>query len=100
MCTWMPTRRVYQSFLAAFPHVVAFRGDVLVGSNEPIEIDTNRWLSRLAGSRVRHYFGSTLVGRVVTVLRSGRPADPDRFPATRVNRDLFPRDEFQTPPEL
>jgi len=100
MCTWMPTERVQRSFLAAFPHVVTFDGGILIGSNEPIAIDTGRWLSRLAGSRVRRYFGPNLVARIVTKLRSGRPADPDRFPTARVNRDLFPRDEFQTPPDL
>jgi spermidine synthase len=30
MCTWMPTERVYRSFIAAFPHVVEFDRQVLV----------------------------------------------------------------------
>jgi hypothetical protein len=79
---------------------VEFDGEVLVGSNEPIAIDPNRWMGRLADSRVLQFFGKPLATRIVVVLRSGRPADPDRFPAVRVNRDLFPRDEFRTPSDL
>ncbi len=100
MCTWMPTTRVHRSFLDVFPHVVAFDGDILIGSNQPIAIDTNRWLSRLAGSHVRRYFGPRLVAGIASKLRSGRPADPDRFPPIRANHDLFPRDEFRTPTDL
>jgi spermidine synthase len=100
MCTWSPTARVRRSFLAAFPHVVEFDGEVLVGSNEPIAIDPDLWMGRLADSRVLHSFGKALVTRVMIALRSGRPADPDRFPAARVNRDLFPRDEFRAPSDL
>jgi hypothetical protein len=100
MCTWIPTNRAYRSFLAVFPYVLEFDGEVLIGSNEPIEIETNRWLSRLAGSHVRRYFGSKLIARVVPVLSSGRPADPDRYPTALVNRDPFPRDEFRAPPDL
>ncbi len=78
--------------------MVEFDGSILIGSNEPIEIDPNRWLSRLAGERVRRHLGAAVIARSVPVLRSARPADADRFAGTQVNRDLFPRDEFRTPP--
>jgi len=99
MCTWMPTKRVYRSFLAAFAHVVVFDRQVLIGSNEPISIDEHRWLERLGDPRARSYLGPERVNQVAAVLRSGRQVDTELFAEIFANRDLFPRDEYRTPPD-
>ena len=55
MCAWSPKPRVTATFMAAFRHVVEMRqGQLLVGSNEPIEIAVDAWRAprQLAGGRV------------------------------------------------
>jgi hypothetical protein len=100
MCTWMPTERVYRSFLAAFPHVVIFDREILVGSNQPIPIDVDRWSAELGEPHARRYLGRGLATQIAAGLRTARQADPELFSETRENRDLFPRDEYRTPSHL
>lgn len=96
MCTWSPTPRVHATFKAAFPHVVSLSdGLLLVGSNEPIPIDTAAWRERLLEPQAFAYLGEQLFHEVWTRLQSATPWQARE--ARGLDLDLFPRDEFRTP---
>jgi len=101
ICTWAPTPRIYSTFVTVMPHVIGL-GDheVLVGSNEPLDVDLLAWRARLNSPGVRAYLGDEgaastewMLERLQALHRSGR-LQPERDR----NRDLFPRDEFNSPP--
>jgi hypothetical protein len=101
ICTWAPTPRIYSTFVTVMPHVIGL-GDheVLVGSNEPLAVDLLAWRVRLNAPGVRAYLGDEgaastewMLERLQALHRSGR-LQPER----ERNRDLFPRDEFNSPP--
>jgi spermidine synthase len=100
LCTWAPTPRVYSSFVTALPHVIGL-GDreILLGSNEPIEIDRRAWAARLHSAPVRAYLGDEAVASTQWMLDRLRPLHRSgrHQPERERNRDLFPRDEFVTP---
>ena len=99
MCTWTPTPRIMASFRAAFPHVAGpGRLAFLLGSNEPIAIDPGRWQARLHAPATARYLGADRVKDLEGLLPRLRPFPPVE-PAGdgRLNRDLFPRDEFLAP---
>jgi spermidine synthase len=100
LCTWAPTPRVYASFTQAAPHIVGL-GDrsVLVGSNEPIDVDIETWRARALSPEVVAYLGQEsaegtawLLDRVQVLHRFKR-----RQLVRNMNWDLFPRDEFHAP---
>jgi len=96
---WAPTKRVVQSFVTVFPHVILLRPiSVLIGSNSPIAWDPDEVLARLQGPAFRSWadragidpraFAQMIAAQAVvwgpeTVRREGE-----------VNTDLFPRDEY------
>jgi predicted membrane-bound spermidine synthase len=95
--TWMPTERVYHTFVAVFPHVVQVE-PMLLGSNEPIVIDKEAIRARAARPEIKSYYlraGIDITPVVeemlaaVKVVDKGTPA-----PASAHNTDLFPRDEL------
>lgn len=96
MAAWAPTPRVFASFRAAFPHVLEMKDrTILVGSPNPIPFEPEEWQKRALAKDVLAYLGD---GRAQEVLRdyllTARPAgDPE---VAEVNRDLLPRDEFNT----
>jgi hypothetical protein len=96
--TWLPTRRVRATFLSVFPYVLELsNGDIAVGSRSPIPIDTELWSERLFDPRNTAYLGRPRAMGVWAQLQGVRPADRDADPDRPINRDLFPRDEFNTP---
>jgi hypothetical protein len=100
LCTWAPRPRVYSSFVTALPHVIGL-GDreILLGSNEPIEIDRQAWEARLRSAPVRAYLGEEAVASTQWMLDRLRPLHRTgrHMPERERNLDLFPRDEFVTP---
>jgi predicted membrane-bound spermidine synthase len=101
LCTWAPTPRVYSTFVTVMPHVIGL-GDreILVGSNQPLDVDLEAWRGRLNSREVRAYLGDEgvastdwMLARLQALHRSGR-----HQPERDRNRDLFPRDEFNSPP--
>jgi hypothetical protein len=76
------------------------RPEILIGSNQPLEVDIGTWRARLRTPEVRAYLGEEgtastdwMLARLQPLHRSGRlQPEPTR------NRDLFPRDEFNSPP--
>jgi spermidine synthase len=98
MCTWCPRPRVYRTFCLAFEHVVDFGdGTILVGGNEPIQIDKKAWEKRLASQTVQDYLTESVAKDVLARLDTGKPADPRGVESLNPNRDLFPRDELLSP---
>jgi hypothetical protein len=85
-----------------FPHVVSVPG-ILVGSNDPIEVNPEQIAKRLAAPRVREHYARA--GIDVEKLMSSYLVDParytpgfDRARLTDFNTDLFPRDEYDLSP--
>jgi spermidine synthase len=96
MATWAPTARVFASFKAAFPYVLEMKDrTILVGSPTPIPFEPEAWRARVLAPDVQAYLGETRAHEVLRdYLLSARPAgEPE---TTQVNRDLYPRDEFNT----
>jgi hypothetical protein len=91
MCSWAPTRRIYATFRAVFPHVVETHdGDMLVGSREPIAFEPEIWKERVSAGEA--YLGTERMREVRRTLATLRPAW--RQPQTSLNEDLHPRDEY------
>ncbi|MBO9380952.1 MAG: spermidine synthase [Roseiflexus sp.] len=98
--TWVPTERVRTTFIQVFPHYVDF-GDILIGSNAPIELDLQAIYHRLEDPFTREYYQQSGVNIVqwldeYFVKRQPVVSDPSapRPFSSDTNRDLFPRDEF------
>ncbi len=93
MCSWAPTLHVKAAFAGVFSHVLAFPGDVLVGSLSPIAVDPPTWIARAKQADVGAYLGDR--NQTATVLALAR-AEIARQPTMDVapNRDLAPWDEF------
>jgi predicted membrane-bound spermidine synthase len=100
--TWVPTRRVADTFDAVFPHVLHF-GDIALGSEEPVPFDADAILRRLNEPAVQAYYfrAGILINELLA--RYLNPAALRRVDAatsrrrTDLNEDLFPRDEFNVP---
>ena len=97
--TWVPTARVQNSFLRAFPHAVGLPA-MLIGSREPIVIDRAAIARRAADPAVRAHFAADGVDIVQLMdsylagpLTTYRP-DFRRDQLTDFNSDRFPRDEY------
>lgn len=98
MCTWSPTPRTSATFVRAFEHVLEFEGGrVLVGGNDPIPLDPAAWAARLHDRRVFGYLGTEVAHDVGERLKSARPVERAPVPASGLNLDLYPRDEFTSP---
>jgi predicted membrane-bound spermidine synthase len=96
--TWLPTRRVRATFLAALPYVVELTGgNIAIGSRSPIPIDTATWRERLFDTANTAYLGRQRAMGVWMELQGARLADRAADAGRPINRDLFPRDEFNTP---
>jgi len=100
--TWSPTARVHNTFVSVFPHVLSY-GDIVIGSNQPIEFDAAAIRRRLDDPRVSAYYGGAVVD-IVALLTPYLDRAPrvyglgdDRSHLTDINTDLFPKDEFSVP---
>jgi spermidine synthase len=96
--TWAPTARVHDAFVRVFPHVVSVPG-ILVGSDEPIPIDLAAIRQRIAAPRAaEHYRRAGIDAARMIEEYFANPAvyapGFDRTRLTDVNRDLFPKDEY------
>lgn len=102
--TWVPTRRVHDTFLRVFPHVLSLP-HLVIGSNQPIAWDVPKIRLQTTHLELRHHFASAnidLPGLLApflapdtTVLSFG--PEFDRSGITDLNTDVFPRDEFSLP---
>ncbi len=101
--TWAPTRRIHDTFISVFPHVASLPG-ILLGSNEPFQIDRSTVIERASAPHVAEHYrraGIDIVALLDAYL-TGPSAhfDPgfDRSGLTDLNTDLFPKDEFDLSP--
>lgn len=101
--TWSPTGRVYDTFVKVFPYVLSF-DVVLIGSNEPINLDLNVIDARLEDPFTREYYQWSFVDMKETIrsfLDTYKPkllGPADVRPAVvDTNSDLFPMDEYLIP---
>jgi hypothetical protein len=98
--TWAPTERIRATFLSVYPYVLAFAGDIWIGSETPIPFDAAVVKARV--SDARHHYEAAGVD-ILDVLRSPLADPPQRYgpadprPSIAVNTDMFPRDEFALP---
>lgn len=94
LCSWAPTPRVAATLRAVFPTIVSCRdGAILVASRGPIPLDPDVLAERLAGARGRlRYRNAEAVREALQTCRLSPTAEPPD--PRRLNRDLFPRDEF------
>ncbi len=102
--TWVPTVRIHDTFVKVFPYVVHVPG-ILLGSNEPFEVDRDAVAARLADPRVREHYDRARIdiAALMATYLGAEPArigpDFDRSTLGDVNTDLFPKDEYDlTPP--
>ena len=95
---WGPTRRVVNTFAAAFPHVVLLKpAGILIGSDQPLLKSRETLLQRLADPAVaRHLARGNPAVDDLSALIAGEPEtwlpSTPRPPAPLT--DMFPRDEF------
>ena len=98
MSIWAPTERGRASFARAFPYGVSFDdARVLVGSNHPIQVDPPSWRARALTPFTRAYLGETVVQEVIRTLGLVNENLERSMAEEKLNRDLFPRDEFLSP---
>jgi MFS family permease len=97
MCQWVPTPRIRASFAAAFPYVLDFR-NILVGSRDPLQIDSTAWLSRLNSPETSPYLGEAVVSMLRDRLTDCKVLDRSKTSNPELNHDLCPLDEFASPP--
>jgi hypothetical protein len=97
--TWAPTERVRRTFLAVFPHVLAF-GDVWLGSNTAIDFDPKA-IERRAEAAAGYFARATV--SIQDVLRPLLQSAPQVYGPDHprdlndLNTDVHPRDEFSLP---
>jgi spermidine synthase len=101
--TWAPTRRIHDTFVKVFPHVVSVPG-MLLGSNQPFQADRATVEARLADPQVHDHYARAGVD-IAQLMQTYLPDMPvrfgpdfDRSTLGEVNTDLFPRDEFDLSP--
>lgn len=101
--TWAPTERIARTFVKVFPYVWAHH-QIMIGSNEPIEMDRAAIAGRLSDSWVTDYYawaGVNIEELLATYIGEGAltygPAD-QRSHLVDINTDLYPKDEFDIPP--
>ncbi len=101
--SWTPTSRVERTFTSVFPYVMVFGDFVVVGSNEPFELDRAAAIERLQSRFSRSYYARAGidVDDFVSIFREAEPVvrwpDYDRSKLTDINSDLYPKDEYLVP---
>ena len=94
MCTWVPTDGTYSTFCEVFPHIWELDGGfILIGSNDPIPADVQKWKDRIQSPEVARFLGSNVVQECLTSV-DGATQTLRRFSNPMINTDLFPFDEF------
>jgi predicted membrane-bound spermidine synthase len=100
--SWAPTPRVFRTFLKVFPYTW-HSGQVVLGSNDPIQMDRAAIMARLTDSSTDSYYRWAGVD-VAQLLRPYIQGpwrrygpDHDRTALVDINTDLYPKDEFAVP---
>ena len=97
--TWVPTRRIGDTFIKVFPYVVNLPG-ILIGSNDPFDIDARVVTARLSDPRIREHYQragidiAALLSPYLDAASTRVGPEFDRATLVDVNTDLFPKDEY------
>jgi spermidine synthase len=100
--TWIPTKRVLSSFREVFSHVIVV-GEIAIGSEQPIEVDSEAISRRLSDPFTTEYYQrvTTDVRPLIAGLIEGtfirQPSMIEHAGKHDLNSDLFPRDEYLVP---
>jgi predicted membrane-bound spermidine synthase len=98
MCQWAPTLRIMRTFSAVFPHViVAPTNSIVIGSNDPIDLDLDVLRERLNKNDVSAYLGPKNLKDIELRLPELQHLVLPEELFHSVNSDLFPMDEFKAP---
>lgn len=94
MCTWAPTPGTILTFSKAFPHVLQLDGGLLlIGSNQPIELDREAWAAKFDETSLSAYLGRDVVRECLYSISQSALYTAEPEPGMP-NTDLFPFDEF------
>lgn len=98
VASWMPTFRVRDTFVGVFPYVYEIGKFILIGSNEPVEINNQLLSKRLENSFTKNHFSKANIDVVkasqqyldqtVTIQNGQLKTMLD------INTDMFPKDEY------
>lgn len=98
VASWMPTLRVRDTFVGVFPYVYEVGKFILIGSNEPVKIDSKILEERLRIPFTQQHFAKAnidvkkasegFMNQVVTVRAGSTQTLED------INTDMFPKDEY------
>ncbi|MGB8194982.1 MAG: fused MFS/spermidine synthase [Chitinophagaceae bacterium] len=92
--TWAPTERTTQTFLKVFEHSILC-GATLIGSNQPIVLDTAAILRNSQNQFSRLHFNKISVDIASGISRAlNTISSPQVDMQIEPNTDLFPRDEY------
>ncbi len=81
MCTWSPTPTVHATFRRAFPHVIELeQGLLLIGSNEPLEIDPAEWEQRIRDCIP--YLGPQIAAGCIESIQQAQRLQPHTRPSS------------------
>lgn len=100
--SWAPTPRVFRTFLKVFPYTW-HAGQVVMGSNDPIQMDRAAIMARLNDSSTDSYYrwAGVEIGQLLRPYIQGPwrgyGPDHDRAALVDINTDLYPKDEFAVP---
>ena len=98
VASWMPTFRVRDTFVGVFPYVYEIGKFILIGSNDPVQIDEQIFTKRLEDSFTRNHFlkanidvkkaSQQYMNQTVTIQNGQIKTLQD------INTDMFPKDEY------
>jgi spermidine synthase len=101
--TWAPTERIARTFLSVFPYAWQ-HGEIMMGSNAPIDVDREAILRRLSDPQVVSYYaraGVNIQELLAPYLQGASQSFSvahNRSGSIDINTDLHPKDEFDIPP--
>jgi hypothetical protein len=91
--TWLPTPRVAATMRKVFPHLLVV-GDVIgIGTQEPLRVHWTWLQERVDMPQIWSYFRSTGIDLHALLMAVAGP----RARITRLEADLFPKDEWLLP---
>ncbi|HEY0678987.1 MAG TPA: hypothetical protein VGD17_11920, partial [Chitinophagaceae bacterium] len=92
--TWAPTERTKQTFIKVFEHTILC-GPTLIGSNEPITLDTASIIRNSQDQFSRAHFNKISVDIAKQITNALQAvSSPQVIMQIEPNTDLFPRDEY------
>jgi predicted membrane-bound spermidine synthase len=97
--SWVPSDRIRNGFMRVFPYVYEIQETLFLGSETPIEFDTETILNRIENDYSRNYYAKAKVdvkGIMINSLKTLKVIQSGTLTTTgEHNSDMWPRDEYQ-----